>query len=156
MTETGEAPKVLEPHQYVELTADIVAAYVSHNQISGVDLTDLIGIVHRSLVGINRPAPPPAEELRPAVSIGRSVRSDYIVCLEDGLKFKSLKRHLRTSYDLSPEQYREKWGLPPDYPMVAPNYALARSELAKKAGFGLKRAKAAPTSTAKPRARKAK
>jgi predicted transcriptional regulator len=104
------------------------------------DLPALIAEVHRALAntqsGLNEPAPEP---LKPAVSPKKSVFPDYIVCLEDGKKFKSLKRHLRTHYDLSPEEYRDKWGLPADYPMVAPNYAAARSALAKKMGLGQQR-----------------
>jgi predicted transcriptional regulator len=102
-------------------------------------LPNLIREVHTALEKVARePGEQPAEPLRPAVPIRKSVMPDYIVCLEDGKKFKSLKRHLRTHYDLSPEQYREKWGLPHDYPMVAPSYARARSDLAKKMGLGQK------------------
>jgi predicted transcriptional regulator len=119
------------------LTADIVAAYVAHNVISGEKLPDFIGSVYgalhkASVQGIE----PPKVELIPAVPVKKSVTHDYIICLEDGKKFKSLKRHLRTHYDLSPEEYREKWGLPRDYPMVAPAYAAARSHLAKNMGLG--------------------
>lgn len=124
----------------IELTADIVAAYVANNQLDGVQLADLIGSVHDSLVklttGVSEPV---AEPQQPAVPVKRSVTPDYIICLEDGKKFKSLKRHLRTSYDLTPEQYRAKWGLPSDYPMVAPNYAASRSALAKSMGLGQQR-----------------
>lgn len=123
----------------VDLSADIVCAYVSHNALSVTDLPRLIVEVHTALrsleTGETLTAP---EELRPAVPIRKSVTPDYIVCLEDGKKFKSLKRHLRTQYDLSPEEYREKWGLPPDYPMVAPNYSATRSRLAKDNGLGRK------------------
>jgi predicted transcriptional regulator len=122
-----------------ELAAEIVSAYVSNNSVQVSDLSKLIGEVHRALssshAGTIEPTPEP---LNPAVNPKRSVHPDYIVCLEDGKKFKSLKRHLHTHYDLSPEQYREKWGLPHDYPMVAPNYAQARSALAKKMGLGQK------------------
>ncbi|MFD2677365.1 MucR family transcriptional regulator [Camelimonas lactis] len=124
----------------IELTADIVAAYVANNQLDGVQLAELIGSVHDSLVklatGVTEVV---AEPQQPAVPVKRSVTPDYIVCLEDGKKFKSLKRHLRTSYDLTPEQYRAKWGLPSDYPMVAPNYAASRSALAKSMGLGQQR-----------------
>ena len=125
---------------YMELAADIVSAYVSNNSVPASDLPNLIAEVHRALssthAGTSEPEPEP---LKPAVNPKRSVFPDYIVCLEDGKKFKSLKRHLRTHYDLSPEEYREKWALPADYPMVAPNYAAARSALAKKMGLGQQR-----------------
>jgi predicted transcriptional regulator len=123
----------------IELTADVVAAYVSNNPVPASELPNLIADVHAALgrVGTaNEPAP--AEKQKPAVSPKRSVHDDYIICLEDGKKFKSLKRHLMTHYNLSPEQYREKWGLDANYPMVAPNYAKARSQLAKKMGLGRK------------------
>ena len=122
------------------LAAEIVSAYVSNNSVPASDLPNLIAEVHRALssthAGTSEPEPEP---LKPAVNPKRSVFPDYIVCLEDGKKFKSLKRHLRTHYDLSPEEYREKWALPADYPMVAPNYAAARSALAKKMGLGQQR-----------------
>ena len=121
----------------IDLAADIVSAYVSNNTVPSADLPALIADVHRALsstqMGVQQPEPEP---LKPAVNPKKSVFPDHIVCLEDGKKFKSLKRHLRTHYDLSPEQYREKWGLPADYPMVAPNYATARSSLAKSMGLG--------------------
>ena len=124
----------------IELASDIVSAYVSNNTVPTSDLAALIGDVHQALVKAATGAMEPVkEELKPAVPVRRSVTPDYIVCLEDGKKFKSLKRHLRTHYDLSPEDYREKWGLAPDYPMVAPNYAAARSALAKKMGLGQRR-----------------
>jgi len=125
---------------YVELTADIVSAYVGNNAVPANELPALINDVYKALAGaVAGGAEEKKEELKPAVPIRRSVQPDYIVCLEDGKKFKSLKRHLRTHYDLSPEEYREKWGLPADYPMVAPNYAKARSALAKKMGLGQRR-----------------
>ena len=124
----------------IDLAAEIVSAYVSNNSVPASDLPTLIAEVHRALSsthsGVSEPEPEP---LKPAVNPKRSVFPDYIVCLEDGKKFKSLKRHLRTHYDLSPEEYREKWSLPADYPMVAPNYAAARSALAKKMGLGQQR-----------------
>lgn len=124
----------------VELTADIVSAYVSNNAVVAGDLPNLINETYDALSSAAaKAAQPMKEELNPAVPIKKSVTSDYIVCLEDGKKFKSLKRHLRTHYNLSPEEYREKWGLPHDYPMVAPNYAAARSALAKKMGLGQRR-----------------
>lgn len=124
----------------IELTAEIVAAYVSTNKVASNGLTGLIDDVHKALHRTSTgKVEPAAEPLKPAVPIKKSVTPDYIVCLDDGKKFKSLKRHLRTHYDLTPEQYRQKWGLPADYPMVAPNYAQARSSLAKKMGLGRKR-----------------
>ncbi|MBB3971892.1 MucR family transcriptional regulator [Hansschlegelia beijingensis] len=125
---------------YIELAADIVSAYVSNNSVASADLPGLINEVHAALTRMSTgAAEPAAEALKPAIPVKKSVTSDYIVCLEDGKKFKSLKRHLRTQYNMSPEEYREKWGLPSDYPMVAPNYAAARSELAKKMGLGQQR-----------------
>jgi predicted transcriptional regulator len=127
----------------VELTADIVAAYVGNNTVAQADLPKLIANIYQALAsathGAGEAKPPDAVELKPAVPVRKSITPDYIICLEDGKKFKSLKRHLRTHYDLSPEQYREKWGLPHDYPMVAPTYAEARSSLAKKIGLGQNR-----------------
>ena len=131
-----EQPKV----ELVELTAEIVSAYVSNNTVSASDVSALIGDIHSALArAAGGVAMPEREELRPAINVKKSVTPEYIVCLEDGKKFKSLKRHLRTHYNLSPEEYREKWGLPHDYPMVAPNYAAARSALAKKMGLGTRR-----------------
>ncbi len=125
--------------ELVQLTADIVSAYVSNNKIGSTDLGKLIEEVHTALQRApgaqTAPEPEPRE---PAVSIRRSINPDYIVCLEDGKKFKSLKRHLQGEHGLSPEEYRTKWGLPRDYPMVAPNYAQARSDLAKSMGLGRK------------------
>lgn len=124
----------------IELAADIVSAYVSNNTVPASDIPGLISDVYNALVRIGSGEPVMSgEPPKPAVPVKRSVNSDYIVCLEDGKKFKSLKRHLRTQYSLSPEEYREKWGLPPDYPMVAPNYAKARSNLAKQMGLGQQR-----------------
>jgi predicted transcriptional regulator len=126
----------------VELTADIVSAYVGNNPVSQTDLPKLISEIYRSLAGTTAaPAPVKEEpvELKPATTVRKSITPEYLICLEDGKKFKSLKRHLRTHYNLSPEQYREKWNLPADYPMVAPSYATARSNLAKKMGLGQKR-----------------
>ena len=125
---------------FIELTASIVSAYVSNNTVASGDIPALINQVHTALVRVsNGETPPSGEALKPAVPVKRSINPDYIVCLEDGKKFKSLKRHLRTQYNMTPEQYREKWGLPPDYPMVAPNYAAARSHLAKQMGLGQQR-----------------
>ena len=125
---------------YIELAAEIIAAFVSNNSVPVSELPALIGNVHgalRTIAGAAQRALP--EELRPAIPIKKSVSPDYIICLEDGKKFKSLRRHLRTAYDMTPDQYRVKWGLPADYPIVAPNYAKARSELAKSMGLGQKR-----------------
>ena len=125
-----------------ELTTRIVSAYVSNNTVQASDVPALIMDTHAVLSRISgKEAVVEREELKPKVAPKKSVMAEYIVCLEDGKKFKSLKRHLRTHYNLSPEQYRAKWDLPPDYPMVAPNYARARSELAKKMGLGTRREK---------------
>jgi predicted transcriptional regulator len=129
---------VSEKSEFVEMTADIVSAYVSNSSVALADLPALISQVHRALADIAtgaqaQEAAPPAT---PAVPVKKSITPDYLICLEDGRKFKSLKRHLRTKYDMSPDQYRAKWGLAKDYPMVAPNYAKARSELAKQMGLG--------------------
>jgi len=130
------------PPNYIELAADLVSAFVSNNPVPAAELPALIGTVHAALTKTaNGSSQQPTEEPKkaPAVSVKKSVQPDYIVCLEDGKRFKSLKRHLRTVYDLTPDQYRAKWGLPADYPMVAPNYAAARSELAKQMGLGARR-----------------
>ena len=125
----------------IELAAEIVSAFVSNNSLPVSELPALIGAVHDALTKAGDGSAEQAVEApkAPAVSVKKSVQPDYIVCLEDGKRFKSLKRHLRTVYDLTPDQYRAKWGLPADYPMVAPNYAAARSELAKQLGLGQKR-----------------
>jgi predicted transcriptional regulator len=117
-------------------SVEIVAAFVSRNPVSATALPDLIRTVHGSLNGLSEAPPPPREKQKPAVPISRSVQQDYIVCLEDGAKLKMLKRYLRSRFELSPEDYRRKWGLPPDYPMVAPAYAERRSDFAKKIGLG--------------------
>ncbi len=119
----------------LELISKIVTAYLSNNSVPISELSGLIGSVHDALSGIEDR---PVQSREPAVPIKRSVKPDYIVCLEDGKKLKMLKRHLRTAFDLSPQEYRIKWGLPQDYPMVAPKYAKQRSELAKKIGLGRK------------------
>ncbi|MCY4192257.1 MAG: MucR family transcriptional regulator [Rhodospirillaceae bacterium] len=119
----------------LRMTTDVVSAYVGNNATEATQIPDLIKTVHSSLnvLGAARPAEAPP---KPAVPIRRSVTPEYLICLEDGKKLKMLKRHLRTTYDISPEEYRQKWGLPVDYPMVAPNYAKQRSEFAKKIGLG--------------------
>ncbi|HEV3248008.1 MAG TPA: MucR family transcriptional regulator [Beijerinckiaceae bacterium] len=128
--------------QFIELATDIVSAYVSNNSVGAGELPILIKDVYGALTRVTNPeAHSPATNAKPAVSIKKSITPDYIICLEDGKKFKSLKRHLRTQYGLSPEQYREKWSLASDYPMVAPNYAAARSRLAKQMGLGQARTK---------------
>ena len=126
-----------------ELTADIVSAYVAKNSVRPEDLTTLISAVHSALsgVGSGNGAAAPEEKREPAVSIKKSITPDFLISLFDGKKYKSLKRHLRTSYNMTPEQYREYFGLPRDYPMVAPNYAAARSALAKNMGLGQQRKK---------------
>ncbi len=124
----------------IELAADIVSAYVSNNSVPAGDLPGLINEVYGALMRVGSGVVvEPAEAPKPAISVRKSVTNDFIICLEDGKKFKSLKRHLRTQYGLSPEEYREKWGLAADYPMVAPNYAKARSTLAKQMGLGQQR-----------------
>ena len=128
------------PGNYIELTAKIVSAYVSNNTVAATDIPGLINQVHNALTRVSGKAgDAPIEPLRPAISVKKSVTPEYIVCLEDGKKFKSLKRHLRTQYNMTPEQYREKWALGADYPMVAPSYAAARSQLAKQMGLGQQR-----------------
>ena len=123
--------------EIIEMTTDIVSAYVGNNSVSAADLPALIQSVHKALSGVNGAAEPvEAAPKEPAVSLKKSITPDYLICLEDGRKFKSLKRHLRTKYNMSPEDYRAKWGLAKDYPMVAPNYARARSDLAKQMGLG--------------------
>ncbi|GJD99713.1 MucR family transcriptional regulator [Methylobacterium isbiliense] len=131
---------------YIELAADIVSAFVSRNSVPPAELPGLIASVHAALgsLGKDAAAEKPAA-LTPAVPIKRSITPEFLICLEDGKKFKSLKRHLRSRYGLSPEQYRARWNLPADYPMVAPNYAAARSELAKTMGLGQQRRKSYPT-----------
>ena len=123
--------------ELLEMTADIVSAYVGNNSVSAETLPSLIASIHAALSGVSSgPVEAEPEPKEPAVPIRKSIAPDFLICLEDGRKFKSLKRHLRTKYDMSPEEYRAKWGLPKDYPMVAPNYAKARSELAKSMGLG--------------------
>lgn len=125
----------------ITLTADIVAAHVSNNSVAVSDLPLLINNVHGALSGLGGPAPVVEVKQEPAVSIRSSIKPDFIVCLEDGKKLKMLKRHLMTHYQMTPDQYRAKWNLPAEYPMVAPNYAEQRRTLAKKIGLGTKRRK---------------
>ncbi len=130
-------------NKLVELAADIVSAYVAKNSVRTADLPELISSIHSALRQAGAPAASAQAKAEPAVSIKKSITGDYIISLFDGRKYKSLKRHLRTHHDMTPEQYRQHWGLPSDYPMVAPNYAKARSELAKNMGLGQKRRKTA-------------
>ncbi|ANN57156.1 transcriptional regulator [Mesorhizobium loti NZP2037] len=123
--------------ELVELTADIVSAFVSNNSVPVSNLADLISSIHTSLSALGQEAPPQAEPLSPAVNPKRSITPDFIICLDDGKKFKSLKRHL-AQLGMTPAEYRTKWNLPADYPLVAPNYAAQRSELAKASGLGRK------------------
>ena len=124
-------------NELLRMTADIVSAYVSKNVLPAQQLPEVINTVYSSLTGLNtQPRELPSEPLKPAVPIRKSVTPEYIVCLEDGKKLKMLKRHLRSTYNMSPDEYRSRWGLPPDYPMVAPNYAAQRSEFAKRIGLG--------------------
>jgi len=125
---------------FIKLTAEIVSAYVGNNTVPAADIPALISQVHAALARVSgAPGEASREPLKPAVSVKKSITPEYLVCLEDGKKFKSLKRHLRTQYNMTPEQYREKWALGSDYPMVAPNYAAARSQLAKQMGLGQQR-----------------
>ena len=125
---------------FIGLTANIVSAYVSNNAVAATDIPALINQVHAALRRVTTaPSEAATEPLKPAIPVKKSITPEYLVCLEDGKKFKSLKRHLRTQYNMTPEQYREKWGLAVDYPMVAPNYAAARSQLAKQMGLGQQR-----------------
>lgn len=135
----------------VSIAADIVAAYVSNNPLPVGELPKLIGDIHAALKGIGTPTTEPVVKQEPAVSIRKSVTPDFIICLEDGKQFKSLKRHIGVHYNLSPDQYRQKWSLPSDYPMVAPNYAATRSALAKSIGLGRKAATPTPAATEKPK-----
>jgi len=124
--------------EMLELTTEIVAAHVGNNPVAATELPGLIQSVYRTLMSVGS-SPTVSERPKPAVSVKRSVFPDYIICLEDGKKLKMLKRHLKTAYDMTPEEYRERWGLPADYPMVAPNYAQHRSNLAKEIGLGTTR-----------------
>ena len=126
----------VDKSELLALSADVVASYVSNNSASPEQVTDMFKSVYQTLGGLTEPAEPEPEPLVPAVPIKKSVTKDFIICLEDGKKLKMLKRHLKTAYDMTPEQYRDRWGLPADYPMVAPNYAKKRSQLAKKIGLG--------------------
>ncbi|WP_414900507.1 MucR family transcriptional regulator [Sphingomonas flavalba] len=136
MSEASELSETL-----ITLTADIVAAHVSNNSVAVSDIPALIQNVHGALAGLGQAAEEPEVKQEPKVSVRASVKPDFIICLEDGKKLKMLKRHLMTHYQMTPDQYRAKWGLPSDYPMVAPNYAEQRRSLAKKIGLGTQRRK---------------
>jgi len=138
-----QAGEITIDSSITRLTADVVAAYVSNNSISSGELAELIRQVHSSLSGLTgQVAETPAEPLKPAIAVKKSVTPDYLICLEDGKKLKMLKRHLRSTYNMTPDEYRIKWSLPPDYPMVAPNYAAQRSQFAKEIGLGRKAGRA--------------
>ena len=135
MAETA-APKMAE-EELLRMTADVVAAYVSNNTLPTAQLAEVINAVYGSLKGLEgQVMEPPPEPAKPAVPIRKSITPDYLICLEDGKKLKMLKRHLRSTYNMTPDEYRTRWGLAPDYPMVAPNYAEQRSAFAKKIGLG--------------------
>ena len=133
---TDPTPSPAPAAQILRMAADIVAAYVSHNTLPPAQIPDLIRTVHAALAGMDAPTPAAPTDLVPAVPVKKSVFADYIVCLEDGKRLKMLKRHLRTAYGMTPEQYRARWNLAPEYPMVAPNYAAQRSAFAKRIGLG--------------------
>lgn len=130
-----------ENSELLALTADIVAAHVSNNSVAVGDLPRMIADVYELLSGLGEAPMPVEEELVPAVAVRSSIKPDFLVCLEDGKKLKMLKRHLKTAYNMTPDEYRQRWGLPSDYPMVAPNYAAQRSKLAKEIGLGTRRGK---------------
>ena len=127
----------LDSSELLRMTTDVVSAYLGNNTVAASQISEVISTVHEALTHLNTEVSEPViEPAKPAVPIRRSITPDYIVCLEDGKRLKMLKRHLRTTYNLTPDEYRAKWGLPADYPMVAPNYAAQRSEFAKKIGLG--------------------
>src|ERR1700748_2199983 len=136
MVEGTTSTKIADD-ELLRMTADVVAAYVSNNSLPTTQLADVISAVYTSLRSLdNQPAEAKAEPLKPAVPIRKSITADFLICLEDGKKLKMLKRHLRSTYNMTPDEYRSKWNLPADYPMVAPNYAEQRSEFAKRIGLG--------------------
>jgi predicted transcriptional regulator len=134
--ELSEMTDTANSNDLLALTTEIVAAHVSNNTVAVSDLPQLINQVYQSLASIGKTPVTTSERPQPAVSVKRSVHPDYIICLEDGKKLKMLKRHLKTAYNMTPDEYRDRWNLPPDYPMVAPNYARQRSKLAKEIGLG--------------------
>jgi MucR family transcriptional regulator, transcriptional regulator of exopolysaccharide biosynthesis len=138
MNDNNDEP--LRQDQIMRLVADVVSAYLRHNPLPATEIPELIRTVHYSLLGAQAQAPAPeVSAAKPAVAPRRSIHDDYIVCLEDGKKLKMLKRYLRTKFNMSPDEYRSKWSLPPDYPMVAPNYSKQRSKFAKNIGLGRRR-----------------
>ncbi|HTK35265.1 MAG TPA: MucR family transcriptional regulator [Caulobacteraceae bacterium] len=151
----AEDADTIEPQDILRLSADVVASYLSSNTVSASAIPELLRSVHDSFSQLDRPAPPaaPAERPKAAVPISRSITDDYIVCLEDGKRLKMLKRYLRSKFGMSPDDYRRRWGLPPDYPMVAPAYATRRSEFAKQIGLGkgVRRPSGTKAPAAKPR-----
>ncbi len=144
-----------ESNELINLTADIVSAHVSNNTVATNELSTLISSIHDALTKLSQPVEAEAPKQEPAVSIRSSIKHDHIVCLEDGKKLKMLKRYLRTNYSMTPEEYRAKWGLPRDYPMVAPAYAETRRDLATKIGLGRKKLEEAVVAPAKSAAKKA-
>jgi predicted transcriptional regulator len=138
MSQGQDNAQAVPDAELLRMTAEVVASYVRQNPVAADRLPELINSVHDSLKGANgqASAPQPEQPAKPAVPVRKSINPDYLVCLEDGKKLKMLKRHLRTTYNMSPDEYRAKWGLPPDYPMVAPNYAAQRSDFAKRIGLG--------------------
>lgn len=130
--------ELVNQNALIELTADVISSYVSNNPVPAAELPSLIASIHASLTTLKAPQTAPEEKQVPAVSIKKSITDDYLICLEDGKKFKSLKRHLGVHFNMTPDEYRTKWNLPSDYPMVAPAYAAARSALAKTMGLGRK------------------
>ena len=142
---TEENVQTVASNDLLRMSVEIVSAYVSNNPIAAAQVPDVINTVYGALTSLNgQTVSENAEAQKPAVSVRRSISPDYIVCLEDGKKLKMLKRHLRAAYGISPDEYRAKWGLPADYPMVAPNYALQRSSFAKKIGLGRKKGEKVP------------
>ena len=142
---TEENTQTVESNDLLRMSVEIVSAYVSNNSIAATQVPDVINTVYGALSSINgQPVSESAETQKPAISVRRSVNPDHIVCLEDGKKLKMLKRHLRAAYGMSPDEYRAKWGLPADYPMVAPNYAQQRSAFAKQIGLGRKKGEKVP------------
>jgi predicted transcriptional regulator len=148
--------RAIDHDDVLQITSDIVSAHVSNNPVPLGELPGLIQTVYSTLTGLSAPAPEPEIELKPAVNPKKSVTDEYIVCLEDGKKLKMLKRHLATAYDMSPGQYRAKWNLPHDYPMVAPAYAKKRQELARKIGLGRKPRIVEAEPTPQPKARRSR
>lgn len=145
------ADEQLDKSELLSLTAEIVSSHVSNNAVSQVDLPVVIETVYGKLIDLAAGPLEKQEELKPAVPIKKSITTDYIICLEDGKQLKMLKRHLKTAYDMTPDQYRDRWGLPSDYPMVAPSYAEKRKQLAKQIGLGRNRTKTAAKTTPAPK-----